>query len=106
MMESERKSETESEGDVGQSCSIDVDGVTWIATLAGASTAGSGAFGLGLLDCVDFAQATEPARALREALVQRGRFANMFPEEIIDLFHKSNIITPRVVTRRSLEDSH
>jgi hypothetical protein len=97
---------TDSEGDVGVSHVIEIDGIEWIATLGGYSTAGSGAFGLGLLECIDFALASEPARPLREALVQRGSFANMFHREVVDLFARSNTITTRAMPRRSLEDSH
>ena len=85
---------------------IDVDGVKWIARLAGSSAAGSGAFGLGMLEGVDFALAEQPDRPLREALLQRGRFEMLFDSEIVALFATSNPITPRVMTRKSLEDTH
>jgi hypothetical protein len=85
---------------------FEVDGEQWIARLAGGSAAGSGALGLGMLEGVDFALAAEPARPLREVLFQRGRFDNLFDEEIVAMFRMSHAITPRVMTRKSLEDAH
>jgi hypothetical protein len=86
---------------------VTIDGTAWIARLAGEMAAGSGAFGLGFVACIDFALASEPHTPLRQALIQRGMFTQLFDAEIIALFRRSQpLIQQQVVTRRSLEDSH
>lgn len=54
----------------------------WIARLAGRGACGTGSYGLGLVDAVHFFTAEEPERPRREALLARGRFEDLFPEEL------------------------
>lgn len=77
-----------------------IDGDEWIARLAGGGAAGSGAFGLALIESIEFAPATTPDRPAREALVQRGCFAMLHDSELVKLFHTA----PPPARRRSLED--
>ncbi|MEO5510645.1 MAG: hypothetical protein ABIV28_09420 [Longimicrobiales bacterium] len=72
---------------------VEVDGVVWIATLSGRCAAGSGALGLGMLESIDFANASAPDRTMRVALVQRSRFHHLFDAELIALFATSKIVT-------------
>ena len=81
--------------------SIEIDGVAWIARLAGAGAAGSGSLGLGRLEAIEFSHAVTPGRAVREVLIQKGRFDHLYDAELIELFARSTAIT----TRR-LEESH
>lgn len=85
---------------------VEIDGVQWVARLAGGSAAGSGALGPGMLEGVDFALATDPVKPLREILIQRGRFDSLFDAEIVAMFRSAHAIKPRVMTRKSLEDVH
>ena len=82
--------------------SITVDGDRWIARLAGSGAAGSGAFGLAMIESIEFAPADSPAKALRETLLQRGRFELLHDAELVALFHAALPLTKR----RSLEDTN
>lgn len=66
---------------------LSTDGVDWVAWVSGTGTAGTGSHGLGLLDAVHFAPAANgDRRKHREALLERGRFPNLFDEELLTLF--------------------
>jgi hypothetical protein len=60
-------------------------GRSWIARLSGKSAYGTGSYGLGLLDAVHFFDAAEPTVPLREALLARGRFDDLFDDELASL---------------------
>ena len=105
-MENELVYDVDDTADANPSREVYIEGIRWIARHAGHTAAGSGSLGLGYLECVDFALAEDPETSIREALVQRGRFARMFDEEIIALFNTSHPVTQQVAVRRSLEDSH
>ena len=80
---------------------IEIDGVMWIARLAGAGAAGSGSLGLGRLEAIEFHPAATPDSPGREVLNQKGRFPHLYDAELIALFARSRTIT----TRRSMEES-
>jgi hypothetical protein len=63
-----------------------ITGEPWIAPLSGSSAAGSGALGLGMLESIDYAPAAAPDRTVRTALVQRGRFHDLFDAELVAIF--------------------
>jgi hypothetical protein len=79
---------------------ISIDGEEWIARLAGGGAAGSGAFGLAMIESIEFATVVAPGATVREALVQRGCFAMLHDSELVSLFHAA----PPPARRRSLED--
>lgn len=89
-----------------QTREVMINGEAWIVRLAGTSAAGSGALGLGMLEGVDFALASKPDTAVREILIQRGRFDMLYDQEIIEMFSRAHPVTTRIMTRKSLEDPH
>lgn len=61
---------------------FELDGIRWVATPAGKSAAGTGAYGLAMLVAVHFAHADEPELPRYEALLPRGRFAYLHDDEL------------------------
>lgn len=71
-----------------------MDGVEWVAWVSGTGAAGTGSHGLGLLDAVHFAPvANGDRRQHREALLGRGRFPNLFDDELLTLFRSATTLT-------------
>lgn len=63
------------------------DAVEWVAWVSGTGATGTGARGLGLVEAIHFAPAANgDQRKHREALIGRGRFPNLFDEELLALF--------------------
>lgn len=58
------------------------EGRTWIARVAGKGAAGTGSYGLGLVEAIHFYDAAEPTRPLSEALLAHGRFESLFDSEL------------------------
>ena len=83
---------------------FEADGRKWVAWVAGKGAWGAGAYGLGMVDAVHFADATAPTEPLREALLARGRFAGLFEQEVKALFARAVPIRkdapPRAQPRR------
>jgi hypothetical protein len=74
---------------------FDAGGRMWIARLSGKGAYGTGSYGLGLLDAVHFFAADAPTEPVREALLARGRFDTLFPEELTRLFAAATPIVER-----------
>jgi hypothetical protein len=70
------------------------DGRRWAVWLSGKSAYGTGSYGLGLLEAVHFAEAARPDVPLREALLARGRFEQLFEAELAALLERATPITP------------
>jgi hypothetical protein len=68
------------------------EGEIWTARLSGKSAWGTGSYGLGLVEAVHFAAASEPAVPLREALLARGRFEHLHDAELAELLRQSRPI--------------
>ena len=79
---------------------FDVDGVVWVARLAGGGAAGTGTFGLAMIECIEFATAAAQDRPVREVLVQRGIFDWLQDAELRSLLENA----PPLSKRRTLED--
>lgn len=78
------------------------DGVEWVAWVSGTGATGTGARGLGLVEAVHFAPAANgDQRKHREALVARGRFPNLFDEELLTLFRTATPITESAPVARN-----
>ena len=71
---------------------FEIDDVAWLAWISGKAAGGTGSYGLGMFEAVHFAPAAAPDRAVREALLARGRFAHLFAEELRALFRESRPI--------------
>ena len=71
---------------------FDVQGEAWLARLSGKGACGTGSYGLGLVEAVHFARVTAPELPVREALIARGRFPNLYPAELVVLWHRSTVI--------------
>lgn len=85
-----RESAPEHEGAVR----FEADGEVWLARIAGKGAGGTGATGLGLVEAVHFMREAEPDTPAREALIERGRFADLFESELIELWRESRAIVP------------
>jgi hypothetical protein len=70
------------------------DGRRWAVWLSGKSAYGTGGYGLGLLEAVHFGEAGRPDVPLREALLARGRFEQLFDAEFAALLERATPITP------------
>jgi hypothetical protein len=81
---------------------VEIQGQQWVARLAGAGAAGSGSLGLGMLEAVRFCTAEAPTTPVREVLLERGRFHQLFDSELVALFTSSRLITYRT----SIEETH
>ena len=68
-------------------------GRAWIARLAGKGAAGTGSYGLGLVEAVHFYDAAEPARPVSEALLAHGRFPTLYDSELGMLMERATPIT-------------
>lgn len=80
--------------EAGEDRTIVVDGMEWVAKLAGGGVAGAGELGGAYLVVIRFqpAAAEGSARrngAVREALIPRGRFENLYDEELVELFRSA-----------------
>ena len=73
---------------------FEAEGKSWIARVAGKGAAGTGAYGLGLIEAVHFFAAEAPDRPIREALIARSRFGGLYEAELADLLARA---TPIVV---------
>lgn len=79
----------------------------WLAWVSGFGAPGTGNMGLGVVQTLHFALATDPDRPLREVLMPTGRLEDLFDEELLRLFADSREIrlpepgaAPRRVRRR------
>lgn len=72
---------------------FEAEGRRWVARLAGKGAAGTGAYGLGLVDAVHFCAADRADRPLREALLPHGRFSHLFDDELRALLAGARPIT-------------
>jgi hypothetical protein len=68
------------------------DGEEWVAWRSGAGAVGTGAWGLGRVEAVHFARPDSPGRPLREALIAKGRFDNLFEDELAELLRRATPI--------------
>jgi hypothetical protein len=68
-------------------------GRTWVARVSGSGALGTGSLALGLVEAIHFADAAEPGRPLREALVARGRFEHLHDVELGELCDRAVPIT-------------
>lgn len=75
----------ELEPDTAEALVFEVAGEQWLARVAGKGAGGTGAYGLGMLDAIHFCRADAPETPLREALLERGRFAALFEDELRSL---------------------
>ena len=74
---------------------FEVSGESWVARLGGKGACGTGSYGLGLVEAVHFFRAAAPDRPVREALLARGRFAHLYPAELVTLWSQATpIATP------------
>jgi hypothetical protein len=74
---------------------FDVQGESWIARLGGKGACGTGSYGLGLVEAVHFFRTTAPDAPVCEALLARGRFAHLYPAELVSLWSQATpIATP------------
>jgi hypothetical protein len=64
-------------------------GRTWLARVSGHGALGTGSLALGLIDAIHFADPAEPQRPLREALLPRGRFADLYELELAELCERA-----------------
>lgn len=72
-----------------------IDGVEWVAWVSGTGAAGTGARGLGRIEAVHFAPAANGDRQQhREALIARGRFSELFDDELLVLFSSATPTDP------------
>jgi hypothetical protein len=71
------------------------DGVDWVAWRSGEGALGTGAWGLGRVEAVHFAHADAPDRPLREVLIARGRFDDLFDAELAELLRRGTPIVQR-----------
>ena len=75
--------------------SFEASGESWVARLGGKGACGTGSYGLGLVEAVHFFRTDAPEKPVREALVARGRFANLYPAELATLWSQATpIATP------------
>ena len=79
----------------GTELHFEAEGKNWLARVAGKGAAGTGAYGLGLIEAVHFFAAEAPDRPIREALIARGRFGGLYEAELAELLARA---TPIVVT--------
>lgn len=71
------------------------NGATWVARLSGKLAAGTGSYGLGLVEAVHFWRAAESdGRPLREALIARGRFEGLHEVELGELLERAVPVVP------------
>lgn len=73
---------------------LDVDGERWIAWVAGAGAGGTGSQSRAFLVSVLFATEDDPETPRREALLPRGRFENLYGEELLSLFRGAALLPP------------
>lgn len=69
-------------------------GEEWTARIAGKSAGGTGGYGLGMLHAIHFLRGADPDRPLFEALLPRGRFEQLFDEELRELLRRAVAIPP------------
>jgi hypothetical protein len=70
------------------------ESVAWLARVSGRGAAGTGAYGLGMIEAIHFYHASEPATPRFEALLPAGRLAGLFEEELIALLRDARAIPP------------
>lgn len=80
--------------EAGEERTIVVDGKEWVARPAGGGVAGTGELGGAYLVAIRFhpvatAGSTRRNGAVRETLIPRGRFENLYDEELVELFHRA-----------------
>lgn len=66
----------------------------WLAWIAGRSVGGTGSYNLALIEAVHFARAERPDRPLREALLGRGKFAELSDAELVALLAAASPLEP------------
>lgn len=72
---------------------FELNGEEWVARLAGKGACGTGSYGLGLVDAVQFCYGADPDRPVAEALLAHGRFSSLFDEELARLLAGATRIT-------------
>ena len=77
------------------------DGEDWVAWVSGSGAYGTGVPGLGNVEAVHFARATESTVPVFEALVAAGRLEGLFDDELRELFRGAR----RVVDASELPES-
>lgn len=82
------------EPDTGHCRSFEVDGEEWLARTAGRGAGGTGSYGLGMIEALHFARASEPTAPLFEALLEAGRLPALYDDELRALLHAAR----RIVT--------
>jgi hypothetical protein len=73
---------------------FEASGEEWTARIAGKSAGGTGGYGLGMLHAIHFARGADQGRPLFEALLPRGRFEQLFDEELRELLRYAVAIPP------------
>ena len=68
------------------------DGKRWGARVAGKSVNGTGGYGLAMVEAVHFYDPDAPQRPIAEALLARGRFMNLYDEELRTLHARATPI--------------
>jgi hypothetical protein len=81
---------TEDDGDDRRHFQFEGEG--WLAWVSGSGALGTGALGLSPVDAVHFARLAAPDQPVREALLARGRFAGLYPEELAELLRRATPI--------------
>lgn len=71
-----------------------VDGVEWIARIAGEAVAGKGALATGAIVAVRFHRADDPMKPLREAILPRGHYEFLHDDELAALFRFARQVEP------------
>lgn len=77
------------------------EGVEWVAWTSGGGAYGTGNRGLGNVEAVHFARASEPDVPLMEALIAAGRFDDLFETELLEVFRTAKkVVDPSDAPRR------
>ena len=87
--------EPDAEGDPrweGEERAFEADGVVWSVRPSGAGMYGTGNLGTARLLAVHFYSEDEPDRPQREALIAAGRFQELGPEELRELYARATPI--------------
>lgn len=72
-----------------ESRTLEIDGESWTARVAGSSVAGTGSYNLALVEAVHFAPAKRDAAPRREALLPHGVFAHLADAELVTAFRRA-----------------